>query len=185
MVNATPQIYTTSEMHAELRQSEIISGLIQYTVDQERGITRAEEKAYSILLSQDCDLLRDYEARARTEIPALNGALLYEMEPGERGTKQFTGSLWKPVQKNNNERYHFLQSVPEGQDLLGLGMPEFVLDFRRYSTVAPREIERQCRLPNGAKRRCRLEMPYREHLQNRAASYFQRVALPAQHESAP
>jgi hypothetical protein len=40
------------------------------------------------------------------------------------------------------------------------------------------EIYRQCTENDGAKRRCRLESPFREHLQIRAGYYFQRVALP-------
>jgi hypothetical protein len=34
---------------------------------------------------------------------------------------------------------------------------------------------------NGAQRRCRLLVPYREHLQSRLAFYLQRVAIPEPH----
>jgi hypothetical protein len=52
-----------------------------------------------------------------------------------------------------------------------------MLDFKRCFSLPAKEIYRQTALPDGAKRRCRLEMPYREHLQSRAAFYLQRVTL--------
>jgi hypothetical protein len=88
------------------------------------------------------------------------------------------GISWQPVIQNNNERFHFLADVPAALDHLGQGLPSLIMDFRRYFTLPGPEIYRQCGTTGGARRRCRLETPYREHLQHRAAFYLQRVALP-------
>ena len=56
------------------------------------------------------------------------------------------------------------------------------MDFRRYFTLLPEEIERQVNAENG-RRRSRLNVPYRERLQNRSAHFLQRVALPDDYDS--
>jgi hypothetical protein len=130
------------------------------------------------VLAQDCDLLRDYEASQAGKISPLNGVLIYELEPSVEAKKHLLGVSWQPVTQNINERFHFLAAVPAACDALNLGLPDLLLDFRRYFTLPPKEIYRQCSPDGGALRRCRLQTPYREHLQNRAAFYFQRIALP-------
>jgi hypothetical protein len=58
-----------------------------------------------------------------------------------------------------------------------------ILDFKRCFTLPAHDIYRQINPSAGgsARRRSRLEMPYREHLQSRAAFYLQRVTLPLPH----
>jgi hypothetical protein len=108
-----------------------------------------------------------------------NGALIYELQPAADAKGQLHGVSWQPVTQNINERFHYLLEVSADCDALGAGLPNLLIDFRRYFTLPTREIYRQCELgPQGASRRCRLLTPYREHLQNRASYYFQRVALP-------
>jgi hypothetical protein len=48
-------------MAREIRQAEIITDLAQYTYDPEEGAVETLHK-FAIVLSQDCDLLWDYEA---------------------------------------------------------------------------------------------------------------------------
>jgi len=50
-------------MEGELRQSEIISDLTQFTYDSVSQDVVETSHSYAILLSQDCDLLRDNEDR--------------------------------------------------------------------------------------------------------------------------
>jgi hypothetical protein len=173
--------YTTSDMTRELRQSEIITGLVQFTYDPIADEAIATPHPYAIVLSQDCDLLRDYEDRNGGRPTTLNGILVYELEPvAEIRSKLSGGDILRRIKRHSEERYHLLEPVSAELDLLGLGLPELVIDFRRCYTMPPGEIYRQCMLDTaeGAKRRCRLETPYREHLQSRAAFYLQRVALP-------
>jgi hypothetical protein len=74
-------IYTTEWIDAELRQAEIIAGLTQYEVNSDTGEAPNVSHEYCIILSKDCDLLRDYEHRRDAGQAVLNGILIYEAEP--------------------------------------------------------------------------------------------------------
>lgn len=181
----TSPVYATAGLDRELRQGEIITGLSQYAPDFTSGELEivTTEHPYSVVLSQDCDLLWDFEAREKGDPPLLNGVLLYELWAGSEKSARLPGSdVWKRIKQNKDDRYHFLEAVPAALDLPGLGLPELVVDFKRYFTLAPGEIYRQVSAGETL-RRCRLQMPYREHLQCRAGFYFQRVMLPVDHIS--
>jgi hypothetical protein len=174
-------IYTILDMAREIRQAEIITDLAQYTYDPEEGAVETLHK-FAIVLSQDCDLLWDYEAAAKSEPAELNGVLVYELETAEDARTKINGrDIWKRMRQNKDERYHFLELVPATLDLLGQGLPDMMIDFKRCFTLPAKEIYRQTKIDGGARRRCRLEMPYREHLQARAAFYLQRVTLLLSH----
>lgn len=180
--DASP-VYVTTGLANELRQGEILSNIRQYSVDALAGSATFVEHDFCVIAMQDCDLLWDHEARRTGRPPQLNGILIYEAEeisvfrpklpPGR--------DIWKRIKQNQDERYHVLEAVPASQDLLGQGLPPLAIDFKRFFTMTAEEIERQCAVEQGASRRCRLEMPYREHLQGRAAFYFQRATLPLPH----
>jgi hypothetical protein len=173
-------VYTTLELSRELRQSEIITNLSQYTYDpvHEEGLQTVHP--FAIILTQDCDLLWDFEARASKQSGELNGVLIFELESAPVSRTKITGSdIWKRIRQNRDDRYHILEAVPPHLDLVAEGLPAPVIDFKKYFTLPADEIYRQCGLSEGgARRRCRLEMPYREHLQHRASYYFRRVMLP-------
>jgi hypothetical protein len=168
---------------AELRQSEIISNLIQYEVNSETTQAPGRKHDYAIVIMQDCDLLWDRERRNEGKPGTLNGILLYEAESLEQfRLKLPKGSdIWKRIRQNSDERYHVLEAAPPEQDTLGSGIPELAIDFKRLFTMSVEEIERQLASSDQATRRCRLLAPYREHLQARAAFYLQRVMLPLPH----
>jgi len=179
--------FTMAELANELRQGEIISGLAQYFYDPKNSEVERIVHPFSVILSQDCDLLRDFESRKAegASMSPLANVILYMAEPAKDVKGAVGGSdIWKRVVGNNNERYHLLSSVPPEQDLLGQGIENLVLDFRDFYSLPPEEIYKQF-ADGQAKRRSRLEMPYREHLQCRAAFYFQRVVLPVPHKFTP
>jgi hypothetical protein len=167
----------------ELRQGEIITDLEQHLYDPVAQSVNIIRHRYIIILSQDCDLYNDSIARKGGGASPLNGVLIYEAEKHDEFRKKLPSGtdIWKRVRQNNDERYHLLEAVPPELDLLGAGLPNLCVDFKRIFTLPAAEIERQCRAENGARRRCRLEMPYREHLQARAAFYLERVMLPLAH----
>lgn len=176
-------IYTIAELDRELRQSEIITNLRQFTYDPIGGAAEIVHP-YTIVLTQDCDLLQDFVGRAKGDPPDLNGILIYELDPAQQVLGALAGKdIRRRVKQNRDERYHVFEAVPPNFDLLNAGLPELVLDFKKVFTLSADEIYRQCQIENdGAKRRCRLDMPYREHLQSRAAYYLQRVMLPLPHD---
>jgi hypothetical protein len=184
-------VYSIEGLERELRQAEILSNVTQYLrnpqvkdVPEDQVETFSILHPYAIILSQDCDLFWEFEAGARGEARELNGVLLYEAEPADelRAKQNINSNLWRPIRQNKSERYHLLEEAPPQLDLAGVGVPQLLVDFKRYFTLNHDEIYRQLALKtNPAKRRCRLEMPYREHLQGRAAYFFQRVVLPLDH----
>jgi len=171
--------YTITEMDAELRQSEIITNLVQFTYEPVSTDAFENRHLYAIVLTQDCDLLWDYRSRQNGTRRDLNGVLLYELEPTpDIRVKLAGGDILKGIRRHADPRYHLLEAVPPDLDCLAHGLPELIIDFKRCYTMPADEIYRQCGLQDGAKRRCRLDTLYREHLQTRAAFYLQRVALP-------
>jgi hypothetical protein len=92
----------------------------------------------------------------------------------------YNSNEWRHVQQNGVDRVYFLNAIAPEDDLLKSGIPDSIIDFKRYFTLPPDEIFRQCQLPepNKASRRCRLSDLWREDLQRRAMSYMQRVGLP-------
>ena len=184
-VPLTLPIYAATELNRELRQCEIISDVIQHVYRAETKGVDEVPHPYTIVLSQDCDLLREFDAAEKQEPGlVLNSILVYEAEPWAFLKPRLPAGrdIWKRIVQNKDERYQFLEAVPPELDLLAKGIPELVIDFRRYFTIPSRDMHRQCCGPSAsARRRCRLDMPYREHLQCRAAFYMQRVMLPRGH----
>ena len=180
-------MYTTEGMANEFRQGEIISDLRQPIFDAATNGTFLQIMPFSIVLAHDCDMVQDYKSRMAAATESMNGLLIYEMATesearavGSDGRAKINAGTWRTVEKNNHERYHCLEAAPSTIDLAGVGLPLLLIDFRRYFTVSAREIERQIREVKNppVQRRCRLDSPYREHLQVRAAFYFQRIILP-------
>jgi hypothetical protein len=75
-------------------------------------------------------------------------------------------------------------AIARDEDVMGEGLPELGIDFKRYFTISAAEV--YIRLDsNEIQRRCRLVSPYLEHFSTRFAYYQFRVALPADHYSEP
>jgi hypothetical protein len=169
----------------ELRQAELISGLIQWDYDPdggEQGNVRRLKHGFAVIVSQDCDLLRYFEAQPPIKEAVLNGILILEARLADDAAKAATklnSAEWRTARQNKNERYHFLPECPPVLDRLKQGFPALFIDFRRFFSMTPKELDRQCEAAT-ANRRCRLRSPYREQLQSRLAYYLQRVAIPGE-----
>lgn len=98
-----------------------------------------------------------------------------------RGRADMKSNIWQRIRQNKDERYQFLEKVLSKDDLLGEGLPELGIDFKRYFTIPTDEV--YFRLKTDAKRRCRLVSPYLEHLSSRFYYFQNRIALPADHRS--
>lgn len=170
-------------MTKEFCQSEILSHLAQYTYNPTSGRAAERYHGYVIIASQDCDIAQDYKNIVAKTESSMNGLLLYETFLAlEVRDKIKSNDQWNRIVQNRDDRYHYLEECPSELDLTGAGVPALIVDFKRYFTIDPSEAYRQCTLAHGALRRCRLETPYREHFQNRAAFYLQRVMLPLPHK---
>lgn len=194
-------IYAKSEPEKALRQGELLSDVIQYVANEDanRGavatvIERAHQWAF--VVSQDCDLDWDYhtrfnESKADRRIPSvlfcearLATEIAQQIMKDEGSKRSDKSRIWDRVEKNKDERYQFFSTIPGDVDLLGKGIDELVIDFKRYFTVPTGELYN--RIESGeTQRRCRLRSPYLEHLGSRFANFLSRVALPEDYESVP
>ena len=143
------------------------------------------------MVSQDCDLDWDYNARQgeAEEHKLIPNVLFCEVSTAEalrgRGYKAGINSkTWNDIQNNKNERYHFLQAVKSDEDTIRKGLPELGIDFKRYFTIPAEEVYYRLKSKE-VKRHCRLISPYLEHFSTRFAYYQFRIALPADHYSEP
>ena len=187
--------YAASTSGGPLRQGEVLTGLrikklaVESVTDGSEDLLVTVPFAFVIVASQDCDLEQDHRIRFgdSDKIPTLPSVLLYEVVTAEalKASRPDLnrGSLpWTNAQQNKNERYHFLEAVPQDCDARGEGLPELAIDFKRYLTVPTEEL--YARTARGdVHRRSRLESPFLEHWSFRHAAFQCRVALPRQHTS--
>ena len=193
---AEVEIYTPSD-GGPLRQAEVLTDLVQiqlktddldrYPLDEneEHPVLRCDHPI-AIVATQDCDLDWDYRDRQTGSRPKLIPNVLFcEVVSAEelRSRQDINAGIWRRIRANNDERYHFLEKVPAQRDILGEGLPEMALDFKRCFSIPTNEVYLQTR--SQAKRRCRLVSPYLEHLSHRLFCFHARIALPAEHFSGP
>jgi hypothetical protein len=189
-------IYAPSEIRGPLRQGEILTGVRQYRINPDsygapEPRTVQVSHPIALIVSQDCDLDWDYQARQENARPhkLIPNVLFCMVVTAERlrGLGPDAGinsKTWGLIQSNKNERYHFFQLVPPEQDLAGEGLPELGTDFKQYFSIPTEEVYFQLQSEQ-ARRRCRLLSPYLEHFSTRFCYYQLRVALPEDHFSEP
>ena len=137
---------------------------------------------YAVVLSQDCDLEQDYNARQESDQENLDkhlfGILLCgvyeedEVRAGiyRNGAARLGSKEWKFVQQNTSPRYQYLGYVP-GPDC------KLVVDFKDYFFVPVTYLYEQ--INRGATRRiASMDSPWKDHLLQRFGFYMIRVGLP-------
>lgn len=161
--------------------------LIEWADIDEKGEIRLAERTlqYCVIVSQECDLEHDFNARTNADRPNTDKYLqsllicpaypAQEFKSGEhlkqlQMTMQFINSdNWGRVKQNNNARYHHLEKHDDFQ------VPELAIDFKHYLTV-PREVIYRdqfdpCYLAT-------MNILYRDNLSSRFAHYLSRIGLP-------
>ena len=192
---APGSIYEKAPSSGPLRQGEIAGNLLQITVavdtigSDEIAVTPVVHP-YAIVVSQDCDLEWDWDRRKsedeRDGIAAklMSSVLFCEVETAEvaRNSPGINSNAWNLIRTDRDIRYEFLQRVEPNCDLLSKGLPELVVDFKRYFAIPVDEVYARfemCEL----QRRCCFRAPYLQHLATRFYYYQYRVALPSPHYS--
>lgn len=179
-------VYTPSVAEGAVRCCEILSGISQRRQSFE-SLRAPEPELETILhplcivISQDCDLEQDFCARRENRATPLADVLLCDVVAANdlKGNVAQGRDIWKRIIQNKDERYQFLRAVQTRQDLANEGLTELGIDFRRCFSVPTDELYEQFSL--GARRRCRLSSPFKEHLMNRLAHFIARVGLPYDH----
>ena len=191
---STPtSIYRRAPSTGAFRQGEIVSNLIQArirleTIGAEELVVDEIEHEYAVVVSQDCDLDWDWDARKSVDKPAklLSSVLFCEAKPADELAHQheYGRKERNILRQNRDERYQFLQMVEPDLDLLERGVPELVVDFKRYFCLPVDEVYARLKIEE-LKRRCLFNDPYLQHLISRFCYFQSRVALPEQHFSEP
>lgn len=137
---------------------------------------------YGIVLTQDCDLERDYTCRKENNeddrviqsiliCPAFLAEIFREGNHlKELGiiTEKKNSDSWRYITKNQNKRFHFLSEDSN------FGMPNLIIDFKHYYTFSRQDIYDL--FPNQYK--VSLDILYREELSQRFSYYISRIGLP-------
>jgi hypothetical protein len=182
--------YTASNADGPLRQCEVLENVIEARIIVESlrlnlGEFEVEERIHplGIVLTQDCDLTWDYNARTTGDPQQghklLPNVLLCELWEADRlrGTQAISTNPWKRIRQNQDERYHYLSECGAEDDLAGTGLVVLAIDFKRVFTVPTDEL--YFRISAGQVRhRCCLNGAFLQDLSNRFGYYQMRVALP-------
>lgn len=143
------------------------------------------EYPFVMVISQDCDLLRDYEIKYtnkenKNDANRLFTVLvcpLFNSDQFKEGShlkaiglncKPYNRELWNPIKKNECPRVHLLKSDDE------LGFPELVMDFKQYFTFP---IDTLYRIRSKLFK-ARVKEIYREQISQRFSNYLSRIPLP-------
>lgn len=184
-----------------LRQGELLAGLAEPVISELAPTDDVPiqwlHHPLAILMTQDCDLDQDHAQRSggvTESYRILRRVLLCEVSSATEvrnvqrkpspSMPEMTSTIWGPLSKNLDDRFHFLEAVPATADMLGTGLDEQVVHFRRVFTVDLAALYAFVRR-QPTTRRCRLRTPYAEHLAHRFSFYCSRVALPQPHHSRP
>ena len=142
-----------------------------------------------MVMTPDCDLLWDYEQRLQSDdaqdqspserdhprlVPQVLFCELYV--EGEIRQRAGGSDIWRRIRRNQDERYHHLQSAPvDGAE--GVTQPEFYLDFKKILTLPTIGIYRA--LDESQVSRLGIMPPVFLHdLMHRFYSFMGRVGVP-------
>jgi len=199
VLEGDPHPYSAPSASERLFQGEILSNVVERSVKCTSTAGSAAEfglveitHPHAVLLTQDCDLLQDSNARQNPDLDSAKrknslvpNLVLVVASEFEKTKGRFNGSeISKRVRQNKEERFQFLSAVPISLDGLKLGVPALVLDFKRFFTY-PTEEFLQAVKRGEIQRRSRLLTPYAEHLSSRFGYFILRIGLPLDHHDMP
>ena len=175
-----------------LRQGDIISN-IDYIQKLEEIIEGPEgnleitiiDFPLVIILTQDCDLDRDFKNRHSTEsildddkklisalvAPVYNSEQFFEgshLEYIGRKMQRINSKRRQILKKNETPRYHYLEFPPESS------IANSVIDFKHYFSMNIEHLE-QIKKDHFE---CQVKELYREDISHRFVSYLSRIGLP-------
>jgi hypothetical protein len=164
-------------------QGDILKDLDLITYDGNEGsesILTNTFLNYAIILSQDCDLLQDYDSRKESTFDKnLSNILIlpaYLSEDLRNGTHKganiqcgkWNSEQWRNIKLNQNQRFHFIDQFIENQ------IPELVIDFKEVYTIK-RDYLYKILNEKYVATICEL---YRENISQRYSQYLSRIGLP-------
>lgn len=191
-----------------LRQGEVLANVIERRPLLIKADGEVEfvdiNHPYAVVMSQDCDLERDFDLRFPSEgeppavgaveahLNSLSHILLCDAFPGAdfkalvKQTQGYGSKEWKWLSQNNNERFHFLNGMPgatapgEGELIAADHDPDtgrLGIDFRGHFAI-PSSLAYDALGRGEAERLGVVPDVYLHDLVQRFYSYQSRVALP-------
>jgi hypothetical protein len=186
-----PLAYQAGESTGPVRQGEVLGPIVLHealfpprripkSADVLVGSTKID---LALVLSPDCDLTWDYDARFNDferrddAAQAVESVLMCQLHSRAeiRGRFQEQGDLWRRVEGNHDRRYHHIPGAAIAES--GAYLHSLYLDFKKvisvpsdrlYDGVLAGDIERIALLPEY----------YVHHLIHRFYGFLSRVALP-------
>lgn len=184
------QVFAPSPTEGRLLQGEVLANLVEWKVvinDRGEAEADAEVHPFAVVLTQDCDLLQDDDARQDAGLDAQKrenrqlSHLMVVVAGVFEGSKKFDNSRVRAHAKTNQDaRFHYLAPATREQDRLGIGIPALVLDFKRIFSVRMDAVLDSVGRGETV-RRTVMQTPYVEHLNVRVGHFLQRVPLPVDH----
>jgi hypothetical protein len=201
--------YASVAVGERLHQGEILAGVIR--VQQALASIGAEKVQideivlpFAIILTQDCELTQDADARMVEQAAVQDPSRLDDPEFKKkheslskykidsivfceaRSTAELRSvaaqqkELWKRVIQNLDPRFQCLEAIPPEYDAAGQGIPSLGCDFKRFFTLPTDEVYKRIEIGQVG-RRTYLLSPYAEHLSQRFYNFQSRIPLPENH----
>ena len=193
-----------------LHQGELLAGLVRTRQSLDTVGTpdiRVDEitHPFLIVMTQDCDLAQDFDARTAEAEAAQDATRLNDPDFKKRvdsaprlkienilvceamlttvmkNNVPPGKDIWKRIIQNKDERYQCLEAVPAEQDAQGAGLSSVGCDFKRFLTIPADEVYKRIQA-DPAIRRSRLLTPYAEHLLHRFYNFQARIPLTENHD---
>ena len=175
-----------------LHQGQLLSQVWEWVAryNNEGKVIGTEPRVHNlaVIVAQECDLAQDFQNRKDEPMVEtdLRCVLLCPAAPAEElrsQRKEITSRFWEIVRLNKAERYQYLAEVPTEADAAAKGHEPVLVDFKNYFTVRTVELYRQISATDekSAALFTVLNVPWREHLQQRFVNYQARVGLPRDH----
>ena len=189
--SVAPGYYDRPKQGDYLHQGQLLCQVWEWVVkyDGEGKPIGTEPRVHelAVIVTQECDLTQDFGDRKDNAWVETNllSVLLCPALPAEelRLQHEISRKRWEIVRSNGAERYQYLAGVPTEADAAAIGREPMLVDFKSFFTVRTVELYRQIRATDedSAALFTVLKVPWREHLQQRFASYQARVGLPLDH----
>lgn len=186
--------YAAGPTDGALRQGEVLGPLWDHEASYppvplppSRSVAVASTLSdLQIVLSPDCDLLWDYEARfdpldesdQKVEHPNIvSQVLVCRLQSHGQIRPRFKeqGDVWSRVDGNQDGRYHHLAPGDVGSD--GFCLHDLYLDFKKVKGIPTRRLYEGIALGN-VRRVALVPEVYLHHMIHRFAGFLSRVALP-------
>lgn len=160
-------MYVTVPPNAGLSQGDVIDGCSILDIDPDEspvgGARPIVFAARVVVLTQECDLRDERTPRVVVAVVRTCRDLV------ESGILK-ANAIRDQLRRHLMLGWYFLPRAPDPIDL-----PESIVDLRELHTVAKSHLES---LASGGRRLCRIQTPWREHLNQHFAITYMRIGLP-------